>query len=82
MTTPASAAITAQIVEMRGRGLSWAQIATRTGLTRTAVRGRYVRETELSERQRRKHAEALVEQLRGEVARLKDRIRELEARSQ
>lgn len=70
MTSAESAALTAHIVELRDAGLSWQQIANRVDMTRPAVRERYLRSTQLSERQQRKHAEALAETLRVENLRL------------
>lgn len=56
-----------QIVAWRDAGLSWGQIATRTGISRAACQQRYARAVGLTERQQRKHAEALVVTLQAQL---------------
>ena len=58
---------TADIVELRRAGLTWGQIAIRAGLSRAAVRERYVKATGLDERARRKHAEAYVMRVQAQL---------------
>lgn len=63
MITKESAALTTRIVELRGRGLDWRAIGREVGLSAMACIHRYRKARGVDERQRRKHAEALVARL-------------------